>query len=136
MLDRSGIVTLGPGTAVSVSDQDRWAAPLKGLVQTALTTDLRDRLNALRVLAPGAAVPGDRVLIIELVVRRFAAESSGDVVLAVDWTLVRTAGNAQRIMGVHQVTLQAPVGSTRGDAVSTAMSHVLGELVDQIVGLR
>ncbi|HTW71256.1 MAG TPA: PqiC family protein [Acetobacteraceae bacterium] len=131
-LDRLGLVTFGPGTAVSVSDQDRWAAPLKDLVRSVLTSDLRQRLGASRVLDPGVAVPGGRVLIVALDVQRFAADHSGEVVLAADWTLVRAAGNSQQVLGVHRVTLRAPAGSTRGNAVSAAMSNLLGELADRI----
>jgi len=132
MLDRSEMVTLGPGTAVSVSDRARWAAPLKDLLRSALTTDLRDRLGASRVRDAGVPVPGGRALIVALDVQQFAAGSSGDVVLTADWTLVHAAGNAQRVLGVHRVTLRASAGSTRGEAVSSAMSRVLGELADQI----
>ena len=132
MLDRSGMVALGPGTAVSVSDQDRWAAPLKDLVRSALTADLRDRLGASRVLEPGAPVPEARTAIVTLDVQRFAADTSGNVVLAADWTEVRTAGGSQRTVGMHQVTLRTQAASTRGDAVSSAMSRLLGELADRI----
>ena len=43
-LDRLSIVTRGDRNQVSVSDQDRWAAPLDELVRRALTDDLRMRL--------------------------------------------------------------------------------------------
>jgi len=131
-LDRSGLVIFGPGTAVSVSDQDRWAAPLKDLVRSALTADLRQRLGPSRVLDPNVAAPAGKLLIVTLDIRRFAAQASGDVVLAADWTLVRTTRNVQHVLGVQQATLLAPSGSTGGKAVSEAMSDLLGKLANRI----
>lgn len=131
-LDRTSLVTLGPGTAVSVSDQDRWAAPLKELVQRTLTADLRARLGPSRILDPGDPTPPAGVHIVALNLQAFGADSSGEVVLAGDWTLARSAGGSQRVLGVHPVTLRDSAGSTQAGPVSAAMSGVLGKLADRI----
>ena len=133
-LDRASLVILGPGTTVSVSDQDRWAAPLKELVRRALTADLRRRLGASLVLDPGDPAPPHGVRAVAVNLQQFAADSAGEVTLAGDWTLVRTAGNMQRVLGVHAVTLRQAAGSTHGSAVSAAMSKLLGRLADRIAG--
>lgn len=133
-LDRAAMVTLGPGTAVSVSDQDRWSAPLNELVRRTLTADLRQRLGDTNVLDPGDPAPPHGVRMVVLNVQQFGADSAGQVVLTADWTVARLVGGKQTAQAPHTVTLHASAGSTHGAAVSAAMSKVLGELADRIAG--
>ena len=129
-LDRASLVTLGPGTAVSVSNDERWVAPLDQLVRTALTADLRARLGQGAVLAPNDPVPprGERTVV--LAVQRFSSDSAGQVVLTADWSLARQ--HPPRPGPLHHVRIVAAAGSTQGGAVADAMSRALGRLADHI----
>lgn len=126
-LDRQSMVTRGPGDRLIVSDQDRWAAPLDQLVQSALTQDLRARLSATTVLAPGDPTPPD-VRIVVLNMQRFIADESGQVVLDTDWT-VQQKGRPETAR--HEV-VRATVAGVGGEATAAAMSRTLGELADRI----
>ncbi|HST76354.1 MAG TPA: ABC-type transport auxiliary lipoprotein family protein, partial [Acetobacteraceae bacterium] len=56
-LDRLSLVTREGANRIAVSDQDRWAAPLDGMIRRVLATDLSRRLPAGAVVAPGDPVP-------------------------------------------------------------------------------
>ncbi len=129
-LDRASLVTLGPGPAMSVSDQDRWAAPLDELAQRALTEDLRARLGDAAVLAPADPVPPGGVRTVVLAVQRFSGDSAGQVILAADWAVAN--GNPPKPGPLHHVRIVEDAGSTQGSAVAAAMSRALGRLADQV----
>lgn len=130
-LDRTALVTRGPGPAVNVSDKDRWAAPLDELVRRALTGDLRGRLGAAQVLAPGDPTPPGGVRRLVVTMQHFSADSSGRVVLEADWTLA--AGNPPKAGPIHHVRIIEDAGSDKGEAVATAMSRALGAVSDNVV---
>ena len=90
-LDRLSLVTRGSGTAVNLSDQDHWAAPLDELIRRALTSDLRDRLGTEHVLAPGDPRPHGAVLVVALNIQRFSGDAAGDVVLEADWMIGKSS---------------------------------------------
>jgi hypothetical protein len=126
-LDRQAMVTRGPGSQINVSDQDRWSAPLDELVRRAITEDLRQRLPAGRVLAPGdPTTKGTRTLMLN--VQRFAADPSGQVVLEVDWGLQAPGQQAH----VRHEAIRTTVNGQGGGAIADAMSRALGELADRI----
>jgi hypothetical protein len=129
-LDRLSLVTRGSGTAVNLSDQDRWAAPLDGLVRRALTSDLRDRLGIEHVLAPGDPRPHSAVLVVALNIQRFSGDAEGDVVLETDWMIGKsTQGSA---IQTRHVRLDVKAGADTPDAITAAMSEALGQLADII----
>ncbi len=126
-LDRLALVTRGTGNQVNVSDQDRWAAPLDELVRRALTADLRERLPAGSVLAPGDPTSqGARTLMLN--VQQFMADSTGHVVLEADWSLQR----ADKPGGVRHEAIQTTTNGQGAEAIADAMSRALGELADRI----
>jgi hypothetical protein len=130
-LDRTSLVTRGPGTAVSVSDNERWAAPLDELVRRTLTDDLRNRLGpGGDVLAPGDPSPLGGVRRVVLTVQRFSADSDGRVVLEADWTLA--TGNPPKAGPIHHVHAAEDAGSTSGGAIAAAMSRALGVVADSV----
>jgi uncharacterized lipoprotein YmbA len=127
-LDRLSMVTMGPGTQVNVSDQDRWVAPLNELVRRALTLDLRARLGDSRVLAPGDTAP-DNARIVALNIQEFSAGASGTLVLDTDWTL---GGQSGRNPHTEHTRLEVKATSPGPDDMAGAMSRALGQLADRI----
>jgi hypothetical protein len=129
--DRQEMMLNGPGTQVKVLGEDRWAAPLTGLVRNTLTTDLRQRLGDSAVLSPGAPDPakgGLQVLILSA--QQFSADANGLVTLDTDWSVGR--GNPPKAAITRHATIHVNAGSAKPDAVAEAMSHALGQLADQI----
>ena len=131
-LDRKSIVLEGPGAQVQVLGEDRWAAPLKGLIRQTLTDDLRDRLGEKSVVNPGAPQPRGGVQVLILNIQQFGADTSGQVTLDTGWSLGR--GNPPKAVLSRHATVHVNAGSTRPDAVAQAMSQALGRLADQIAG--
>lgn len=130
-LDRLSLVTRGLGTTVTVSDEDRWAAPLDGLIRRALTRDLRDRLGVSKVLAPGDPPPPGGVRTLALNVQQFSGDGTGQVVLEADWLL---GGHGQGgPTQTHHVGLRIDAGSASPDAITSAMSQAVAKLADAIV---
>ena len=126
-LDRLSIVTRGDRNQVSVSDQDRWAAPLDELVRRALTDDLRMRLPPGTVLAPGDGAPnGARSLALN--VQHFMADQSGRVDLDAEWTLQRR----DKPGAPQHAAIQVNATGQDDGATAAAMSQALGELADRI----
>ncbi len=126
-LDRLGIVTRAGPDRLSVSDQDRWAAPLDGMFRRVLAADLAARLPDSKVLAPGDPAPaGVRILTVN--VRRFESDAGGHVTLDAGWALLN--GRAPVRRGHEVIALQA--GSAAGPEAA-AMSRALGELASRIV---
>jgi hypothetical protein len=131
-LDRLSMVLHGPGAQVQVLGQDRWSAPLKGLIRQALTQDLRSRLGDAAVVSPAAPEPPGGVQVLILNIQEFSANTAGLVTLDTDWSLGR--GNPPKAVMHRHATLHVNAGSAQPDAVAEAMSRALGQLADQIAG--
>ena len=127
MLDRLSLVTEGPGNRISVSDTDRWAAPLDEQIRRTLTEDLRRRLPEGTVLAAGDPTPpGTRM--ITLNVQQFVVDATGQVTLEADWSL----HDGERTGDVRHVRLRVATEGRGGDAIAASMSRALGELAERI----
>lgn len=127
-LDRLSFVTREGANRVSVSDQDRWAAPLDGMIRRVLAADLSRRLPAGSVVAPGDPVPpGARV--VTLTIRNFIGDATGRVVLDADWAVSQGKGHPA---SVHRETITRDAGSGDAAAIAAAMSQALSVLADQI----
>ena len=131
-LDRQSMVRADGPDRIDISNEDRWAAPLDGIIRNVLAEDLRDRLPSGRVLLPGDASPPDGSKGIELNVQRFAGDTAGHVVLQADWTLLNRHGSPAL---TRSETVSASAGSSRTDAVVGAMSQAIGELADRVVAV-
>ena len=130
-LDREALVTRGAGNEVQVASQQHWVAPLNELVQRALSDDLRDRLGAGRVLAPGdPAPPGTRTVAVN--VQQFSGDASGQVTLRADWAVA--TGNPPKPGAIHPTVLHEAAGSPAPGDIAAAMSRAVGQLADQIAG--
>lgn len=131
-MDRQQLMISGPGTQVQLLGQDRWAAPLKGLVRHTLTEDLRQRLGDRNVVSADVPQPPGGVQVLVLTVHQFGADVSGQVTLDVDWSLGR--GNPpKQVMQQHE-TVHVSAGSTEPGAIAQAMSRALGQVADRIAG--
>ena len=127
MLDRLSLVTEGPGNQISVSDTDRWAAPLDEQIRRTLTEDLRRRLSRGTVFAAGDPTPrGTRM--ITLNVQRFVVDATGQVTLEADWSL----HDGKHTSDVRHVRLRVTSEGHGGDAIAASMSRALAELADRI----
>lgn len=127
MLDRLSLVTEGPGNHISVSDTDRWAAPLDEQVRRTLTEDLRQRIPGGSVLTAGdPAPPGARSLTLN--VEQFVADPTGEVTLEADWSL--HGGKTTDL--IHHVRIQTASADPGGNAIASSMSRALAQLADKI----
>jgi uncharacterized lipoprotein YmbA len=129
VLDRESLVKWsGPGE-LSISEAERWAAPLDGMIQSVLAADLRQKLPGL-VLMPGDPIPPGDSRGIMVNVRHFAADGAKRVVLLVDWSLI-SGSQAAPILTRYE-DIDVPIGSNQGAEVVHAMSEALGVLSDRI----
>lgn len=129
-LDRQSMVRSHGPDRIDISNKDRWAAPLDGIIRHVLAEDLRNRLPRGRVLMPGDAIPPDGSVGLEINVQRFAGDTAGHVVLQADWTLLNRHGSP---VLTRSETVSASAGSARTDAVVAAMSQAISELADRVV---
>lgn len=130
-LDRLSIVTrAGPGR-LAVSGEDRWAAPLDGMVQRVLAADLAARLPQSHVLAPGDPAPRGGVRTVTVNARRFDSDATGQVTLDAGWALLSGTPPVPVRRGHETITVQA--GTAAAGPEAAAMSRALAELADRIV---
>lgn len=129
-LDRLSIVTRAGPDRLAVSGEDRWAAPLDGMVQRVLAADLAARLPQGQVLAPGDPAPPGGVRTVALNVRRFDSDAAGQVVLDAGWALLSGTPPAPVRRGHEVVTVQAAAAAAGPEAA--AMSRALADLADRI----
>ncbi|MBV9750090.1 MAG: membrane integrity-associated transporter subunit PqiC [Acetobacteraceae bacterium] len=130
-LDRLSIVTRAGPDRLAVSGEDRWAAPLDGMTQRVLATDLAARLPRSQVLAPGDPAPSGGVRTVTVNVRRFDSDAAGLVTLDAGWALLKGTPPVPVRRGHEVITVQA--GATAAGPEAAAMSRALAELADRIV---
>ena len=129
-LDRLSIVTRAGPDRLSVSGEDRWAAPLDGMVQRVLAADLAARLPQSEVLAPGDPAPPGGVRTVSVNVRRFDSDAAGQVTLDAGWALLKGTPPVPVRRGHEMITVQAGTAATGPEAA--AMSRALAEFADRI----
>ena len=137
-LDRPEFVQQLAAGTLTVSDFDRWAAPLGLLARNTLIQDLTQRLPAGVVLPPDAAAATPEVRV-EATVLSFQT-SGGEAVMQVAYQITRaslahaTTGQGAVTPERRLVTLRGVVadGTPLGEA--QALSALLGQLSDRIAG--
>ena len=130
-LDRLSIVTRAAPDRLDVSGEDRWAAPLDGMVQRVLAADLAARLLQGQVFAPGdPATPGG-ARTVTVNARRFDSDATGHVTLDASWALLSGAPPVPVRRGHETITVQASAAAPGPEAA--AMSRALAQLADRIV---
>jgi uncharacterized lipoprotein YmbA len=128
-LDRLSFVTRIEPNRISVSDQDRWAAPLEGMVRRTLAADLARRLPGRTVQMPGDPPVKGRSLKVVVNLRQFIGDQAGHVVLDADWS-VMSDGRTVLPGRPESITVQA--ASPNAGAIAAAMSQALAMLSDRI----
>lgn len=129
VLDRTQYTTTTGTATLHVAGKARWAAPLGGLVQSALARDLAALLPATQVLMPGDPVPPAGVRQVQVTLQTFMADSAGQVTLDADWTIM--APDGQRVLAQNRFhdTLAGPA---RPGGEAETMSTLLGRLAAAI----
>ncbi|MBW4025179.1 MAG: membrane integrity-associated transporter subunit PqiC [Proteobacteria bacterium] len=121
-LDRLSMVSVGSQGELVISDRNRWAAPLDGMVQSTLAAELATLLPG-EVVMPGDPVAAGQTRVLAVTIRSFAGDPGGRVTLAADWFLLRDGKPIPGLAGSKTIFIRARSGSA--DAVVPAMSHAL-----------
>jgi uncharacterized protein len=130
VLDRESIVEWSGAERLEISNQNRWAAPLDGMMQRVLAEDLRQRLPG-EVLLPGDPVSANDSWGLVLNVQHFAADTqSQQVALVADWSLIDPKTHAVIITRSQSLELSLP--SKKTNDVVAAMSRAIAELSERI----
>ena len=127
VLDRHALVTATGGTGVAISGNDRWAAPLDGMVQRTLAADLNTLLPG-HVVQPSDPAPPRDARPLQVNIERFMPDQAGRVTLVADWALF---AHRRRVAGRRE-QVQVAAASARPDDATAAMSRGLGELAARI----
>lgn len=129
LLDRQSLVVATSRTGVAISGQDRWAAPLDGMIQTVLAADLRTRLPG-KVLTPGVPAAPGPTRKLDVTIERFLPDTTGLVMLVADWALLDSRHGRREAGGHETIAVQAASGGPND--TTAAMSRALGELANRI----
>ncbi len=126
-LNRSQLVTRGPGQEIIVDEFNRWAEPLSPAFHRIVSMDVDNAVNGLVVVAfPWeSAVRGvvDYRLLGD--VARFDADRNGRVILTVQWGVVELA-TKQRVIRPHRAQYESQASSSDNPAsVASAMNDAL-----------
>lgn len=132
-LNRSQMVTRGPGAELIVDDFNRWAEPLDDAIHRVLASNLDVLLKSVIVVAypPAAVLEIDYRVVGRF--NRFDADEDGLVVLSVQWGMVDAVGATV----VPPVRAQYEVQATRADdpgSIAQAMSDALGQYSRDVAG--
>ena len=135
-LNRSQLVTRGPGQEIIVDEFNRWAEPLSPAFHRIVSTDVDNAVDGLVVVAfPWeSAVRGvvDYRLLGD--VARFDADRGGRVVLEVQWGVVEIA-TGQRIIRPQRAQYLAQARSADDPAsVASAMNEALAAFSRDVAG--
>jgi uncharacterized protein len=132
VLDRQQMVRQGAPNSLTISNENRWGAPLADVVRDVLTRDLIERLPKGTVVLPDSAAPsGTGVIAVDIL--QFGSDAGGTVSFDGSWSLTLADSNepvSVRHMALSERTEQ---NDYAGDA--RAMSKLLGRLADEMAGV-
>jgi hypothetical protein len=117
-IDRPQVVRRVAPNQLSVSELDRWAAPLDDTIRRVLADDILRRL-------PGAMAEPQRLVSVD--VREFYGDASCNVTLRAIWTLKQAAVQSA------EEAIQVPSSGPCPGALAQTMSTALGQLSDRII---
>jgi hypothetical protein len=129
-LDRPQVVTQLGANRLDVHDFDQWASPLGEMMRRTLAQDLLARLPQGTFILPDAPRPqGIRGLVVDVL--QIDAAPGGQVTLVASWTLLGPGAARPTLIRNVQLTANAGPGP---QGTAAAMSQLLGQLADEIVG--
>jgi uncharacterized lipoprotein YmbA len=129
-LDRPQVVTQLGANRLDVHDFDQWASPLGEMMRRTLAQDLLARLPEGTFILPDAPRPQNiRGLVVNVL--QIDAAPGGQVTLQASWTLMEPGAARPALIRNVQLTASAGPGP---QGTAAAMSQLLGQLADQIVG--
>ncbi|HEX4741484.1 MAG TPA: PqiC family protein [Caulobacteraceae bacterium] len=129
-LDRPQVVTQLGAYRLDVHDFDQWASPLGEMMRRTLAQDLLARLPQGTFILPDAPRPqGIRGLVVDVL--QIDAAPGGQVTLVASWTLLGPGAARPALIRNIQLTANAGPGP---QGTAAAMSQLLGQLADEIVG--
>lgn len=133
-LERLQIVTRD-GNRVGLSEQHRWAAPLRQDFERVLTTNLGRQMGSERIAVapwPSYFIPTQRLLVEVL---QFDGPLCGQLVLQARWVLTDAAGKVAQLQRTSILREQADCDGYQGYVA--AQSRALARLSDEIaLGLK
>ena len=129
MLDREAMVRRTGPTALSISDQDRWGAPLDDMARNVLAQDLAERMPEGSVILPGAPLPSSTALLV-VNIASFTQDADRRVTLDGSWALMH--GRPAKTILDRDVSLECKTDSDDAAAQAAAMSQLLAKLADHI----
>jgi uncharacterized lipoprotein YmbA len=129
LLDRQQMVRQGAPNSLTISNQNRWGAPLADEVRDVLTRDLLERLPAGAVVLPETAGPtGTGVIAVDIL--QFGSDASGTASFDGSWSLLRADSSSPAL--VRHVTLSERIEQNDYAGDARAMSKLVGRLADEI----
>jgi uncharacterized lipoprotein YmbA len=130
ILDRQAMVRQTGPNALSISDQNRWGAPLGEMARNVLTQDLTERLPQGAVILPDAPATASAARLV-VDIASFTEEAGGRVRLQGSWALMR--GQPPKTILNRDMNLECKAGGDDPAAQAAAMSRLVGQLADSIV---
>ena len=129
LVDRPQIVTLGPGSRVQLSEQNRWAEPLKLAIGRLVAERMAASLGSPLVTAYPADAGIEAAYRVNLSVQRFDSELGSAASATVLWTVRRMADGQMR--SGRTALSQRPVDASF-DAIVVAHALSLARVGDEI----
>ncbi len=134
-LDRSDVVLRFSGYQLGTDSQVRWASPLGEMIGRILAQNLAQRLPGAAVYTDEGAISADPDARVEVDIRRFDPDASGNVVLDAAYAIER--GSSHRPLSTQTVRITEQPSGAGAAQQAAAMSRLLGTLADDIaVDLR
>jgi uncharacterized protein len=128
-LDRQQMVREELPNKLTISDQNRWGAPLADMTARVLSQDLMLRLAADRVILPEQPAPaGTSAISVDII--QFGVDATGRAVLDGSWSIV-PSGEDVAVASYHFRLGERPMRSDYGEQAHT-MSLLLGQLADSM----
>jgi uncharacterized lipoprotein YmbA len=125
-VDQPSLVLRHGATGVSVLDGERWSSPLGDEIRGALTADLSARLGTHDVHGLPHA-KGDKIIRVQLDVRRFDSEVGGSATLEAGWSV----RSGETVGAACASRASEPAGSTY-DSLVEAHQRAIGQVADQV----
>jgi uncharacterized lipoprotein YmbA len=129
LLDRTEMVRETGSNGLSISEQDRWGAPLGEMARNVLARDLAKRMPPGTVIFPQAPAPQSAAHLVATI-EKFGADPDGRVRLVGSWALIK--GQPGKTIVQRDIDLEGKAAGTGAAGQAAGMSELLARLPDQI----